>query len=93
MVEVEGRLGDEAAGRCHVGRVERGEAAVAAEDPEDPDALVRPERRALPVDGLLGAGDGGREADAVLGALDVVVHGLGDGDERHAVVVQRLRDS
>ena len=37
---------------------------------------------------LDGAGDAGGEADAVVGARDVVVHRLGDGDDRHPLVVQ-----
>ncbi len=90
-VEVVRHLGDDAARRRHVGRVQGGEAGVAPEDPEDADALVRAEGRALAVDGLLGPGDGRREADAVLGPLDVVVHRLGDGHQRHAGVGQDLR--
>ena len=90
-VEVVRRLGDDAARRGHVCRVQRREPGVPPEDPEDADPLVAAERRALPVDRLLGAGDRGREADAVLGPLDVVVHRLGDGHERHAGVHQHLR--
>ncbi len=84
-VEVERRLGDDAARARHVGRVPRRVAGVAAEDAEDADPLVAAERRALAVDELLGAGHRGREADAVLGAVHVVVHGLGDGDDREAL--------
>ena len=87
-LEVERELGDDAAGGRDVRGVERGEAGVAAEDPEHADPLVRAERRPLAVDDLLGARDRGREADAVLGPVDVVVHRLGDGDERHAALVQ-----
>ena len=72
--------------------VNRGrEAGVAAEDPEDADPLVAAERRPLPVDRLLRPGDRGREADAVLGPLDVVVHRLRDRDEGNALVHEDLR--
>jgi hypothetical protein len=90
-IEVVGHLGDDAAGGRDVRRVQRGEARVPAEDPEDPDPLVAAKRRPLAVDRLLGAGDGGREADAVLGALDVVIHGLRDRHQRDALIDQDLR--
>ena len=90
-VEVVGHLRDDAARRGHVCRVQRREPGVPPEDPEDADPLVAPERGALPVDRLLGARDRGREADAVLGPLHIVVHRLRDGDERHAGVHQHLR--
>ena len=90
-VEVVGHLRDDAARRGHVGRVQRREPGVPPEDPEDADPLVASERRPLPVDRFLGSGDRGREADAVLGPLHVVVHRLGDGHERHAGVHQHLR--
>ena len=38
------------------------------------------------------ARDGGRKAEAVVGAEDVVVHRLRDGDERHAFLVQAPRE-
>ena len=50
-----------------------------------------PERRPLAVDRLLRPGDRRREPDAVLRALDVVVHGLGDRHERDALVDEHLR--
>ena len=78
LLEVDRVLGDDAAVGGDVGGVEGGEAGVAPEDPEDADPLVRADGGALPVDGGGGPGDGGGEADAVLGALHVVVHGLGD---------------
>src|SRR5688500_11344967 len=65
-IQVERRFGYEAARRGHVGRVQCAEPGVASEDAEDADALVRAERRALPVDELLGARDRSGEADAVL---------------------------
>ena len=62
---------------------------MAAEDAEHPDALVGADGRALAVDGVLCPRDGGREADAVLRTLHVVVHRLGHGDDVHAGIVQR----
>ena len=90
-IEVVGRLGDDAARRGHIRGVQGREARVAPEDPEDADPLVAPKRRPLAVDGLLRARDRRREADAVLGPLDVVVHRLGDGHQWHAGADQDLR--
>ena len=73
------------------GGVERGVAGVASKHAEHADALVRADRGALPVDGVHGACDGGRKADAVLGIAHVVVHGLGHGDDLHALPVQLRR--
>ena len=84
-------LGDDAADRGDVRGVERGEAGVAPEDAEDADPLVRADRGALPLDRVDGAGDRGREADAVLGVADVVVHRLRDRDHLRAEVVQPRR--
>src|SRR6267378_2059570 len=83
-IDVKGILGDEAASGSDVGGVKGGEAGVTAENAENADAFVRAERGALAGDEFLRASDGGREADAVFGALDVVVHGFGDGDDGHA---------
>src|ERR1700716_2428436 len=84
VIEIKGIFGDQAASGGDVGGVEGGEACVAAKDAEDANAFVRAECRALAGDQFLCAGDGGGEADAVFGALDVVVHGFGDGDDGHA---------
>ncbi len=86
-------LGDDASPRGDVGREQRREAGVASEDPEDADPLVRAEGRPLPVDELLGPGDRGREADAVLGPLDVVVHRLGDRYQRDPVAREHLGEA
>jgi len=40
------------------------------------------------VDHLNGARDAGAEADAVVGAGDVVVHGLGNADDFEAFLVE-----
>ena len=91
-IDVVRRLGDHAPGRRHVRREQRREARVAPEDPEHADALMAAERRPLPIDELLRPGDRRREADAVLGARDVVVHRLRDRDEWDAVVDQHARE-
>src|SRR4029079_1731221 len=82
---------DHATRRSHVRGVEGGEAGIATEDPEYADPLVRAERCALAIDRLLRPGDGGREPDAVLGALDVVVHRLRDGHQRDSGIGEHLR--
>ena len=92
-VDVERHLGDDRpvdAGQ--VGRDERRLAAVAAEHLHDGEALVRAGARAQLVDEVHRAGDGGGEADAVVGAVDVVVHRLRDGDDRDALVGQAQRE-
>src|SRR5664279_1887032 len=93
MVQVELVFGDQAAPRRDVGRVKGREARVAAEDAEDADPLVRAQRGPLAVDRILGSRDRRREADAVLGSLDVVVHRLGHGDELDAVVGKDLTEA
>ena len=49
---------------------------------------MRADSGALPLDGVTGARDCGREADAVLGVADIVVHRLRDGDDLDAYVVE-----
>src|SRR3989304_5384266 len=83
-----GRGGEGRAGGGEGGR----KPGVPAEDPEAPDPLVAAEGRPLPVDELLGPGDRGREADAVLGAGGVVVHRLGNGHEGHALRREHPRE-
>ena len=92
-IQVEWCLGDEAPSGGDIGGEQRREAAIAPEDPEDADSLVRAKRRPLPVDHLLGPGHGRRKADAVLGSLDVVVHRLGDRDEGDPVGRQDLGEA
>ena len=90
QVEVKLVLRDAAADRGDVRRVKGGVAGVAAEDAEDPDPLVRADGRALAGDGGFRPGDRGREAEAVFGVADVVVHGLGHPDDGEAHVVEHL---
>ena len=88
LAEIDLVLGNAAAHGGDVGGIERGVAGIAAEDAENADALVRADGGALALDGVHGAGDGGGEADAVLGIPHVVVHRLGDGDDLHALAVE-----
>ena len=88
-VDVEFVFGDDAAvgGACHGGE-HGGETGVAAENLQDQEALVRAGGGAQAVRQLDGAGDAGAEADAVIRAGHVVIHGLGDGDHLETLVVQ-----
>ena len=91
LLHVEGVLRDDAAvGGTGHGRQDRGEAGVAAEHFEDQEAFVRSGAGAQPVGQLDRPGDAGREADTVVGAGDVVVHGLRDGDHLDPFFVQPL---
>jgi hypothetical protein len=75
--------------RIEVARgVERRKSGVAAKDAENADSLVEADSGALPLDGVAGAGGRDRDADAVLGVADVVVHRLRDGDDLDAEVVE-----
>src|SRR4029077_17680349 len=83
-IDIEGIFGNQTAGGSDVGGIKGGEAGIAAEDAENADAFVRAECGALAGDGFLGASDGGGEADAVFGALHIVVHGFRNSDDGHA---------
>ena len=52
---------------------------------------MRADSGALPLDGIAGAGDRGRETDAVLGVADVVIHRLEDGNDPDAESVELVR--
>src|SRR5499427_5245018 len=88
LVEVDLVFGDDAADRGGVRRVERRKAGIAAENAENADSLVRGDGGPLALDGVAGAGDRGREADAVLGVVNVVIHRLRDGNDLHAELVE-----
>src|SRR5690606_19001118 len=89
--DVEGVLGDHAAvGGAGHGGEEGGEAGVSPEDLDDEEALVGSGGGAQPVGQLDGAGHARAEPDAVVGAGDVVVHGLRDRDDADALGVQAL---
>src|SRR5882724_1745472 len=88
LVEIDLVLRYDAPYRRRVRGVERRKSGIAAKDAENANSLVRADSGALPLDGIAGAGDRGREADAVLGVADVVVHRLRDGDDLDAEVVE-----
>ena len=75
-----------------VRRDERRLPAVAAEHLDDREPLVGAGARPELVDEDHRPGDRGREPDAVVGAVDVVVHRLRDRDDRDALVVQPERE-
>src|SRR5207248_11613287 len=60
------------------GRKHGGESCVAAENFQNHEALVGAGGGPQAIDHLNGASDAGAEADAVVGARNVVVHGLGE---------------
>src|SRR5262249_16646859 len=74
--------------RGGVRRVERRKAGIAAENAENADLLMRGHRGPLALDGVAGAGDRGREADAVLRVVNVVIHRLRDGNDLDAEFVE-----
>src|SRR6266581_8042956 len=88
LVEIDLVLRYDAPYRGGVRGVERRKSGIAAKDTENADSLVRSDSGALPLDGVAGAGDRGREAYTVLGVADVVVHRLRDGDDLDAEVVE-----
>src|SRR5262249_57204049 len=88
LVELHLVLRYDAPYRGRVRSVERGKSGISAKDAENANSLVRADSGALPLDGVAGAGDRGREADAVLGVADVVVHRLLDGDDLDAEFVE-----
>ena len=49
---------------------------------------MRSHRGPLALDGIAGARDRGREADAVLGVVNVVIHRLRDGNDLHAELIE-----
>ena len=88
LVEIDLIFRDAAAHGAGIGGVERRISGIAAEDAEDADALVRGDRGALALDGVAGARDRGRKADAVFGVANVVVHRLRNGDDFDALPVE-----
>ncbi len=89
LLDVEFVFGDDAAvgGSGHGGQ-HGGESGIASEDFEDEEALVGTGGGAQAVGHLDGAGDARAEADAVIGARDIVVHRLGDGDDLDAFLIE-----
>ena len=85
-VEIGRHLGDH--GAVDLGEEAGEQGGLAAPPPEqfdDADPLVALDRGPQRVDRLDRAADRGREADAIIGAEDVIVHRLGHRDHRHAL--------
>src|SRR5579863_3462969 len=89
LLNVEPMLGDDTAVRCtsHGGQ-HRGEARIASEYFDHQKAFVRAGRGPQAVRHLDRAGDAGTEPDAIIGPRNIVVHGLGDGDDAHSLLDQ-----
>src|SRR5439155_10978249 len=79
---------DTAIGGASHGGKHGSETGVAAKDFENHEAFVRAGGSAQAVDHLNGAGDAGAEADAIVRARDVIVHGLGNADDLEALFVE-----
>ncbi len=73
--------------------MQRDPARLAPHDLDDHRAVMALGGGAQAVDGLGGDVDGGVEAEAVLGAVHVVVDGFWDAHQRRAHVVQLARDA
>ncbi len=87
-VDIEFVFGDHTAmgGACH-GREHGGKAGISSKDLQDHQALVRAGYGAQAVGQLDRAGHTGAETDAVIGARNVVIHRLRDGNDLHAFLV------
>src|SRR6266478_5913221 len=88
-LDIELVLGNDAAisGAGHGGK-HGGKAGVAAKDFKDHEAFVGTGGSAEAIGQVDGAGDAGAEADAVIGAGNVVVHRLGNPDDFDAFLKQ-----
>src|SRR5579864_6409749 len=73
---------------CDVGCVERGVAGIASEYAKDANALMRPYRGPLPVDGVHSPRNRRRKTDAVFGVANIVVHSLRDREHLHALAIK-----
>ena len=88
-LHIEGNLGDEGAIHTRqVGGDERGLAGVAAEEFDDADPFVGAGAGPEIVDEIDAPGHRRGEADAVVGAVDVVVHCLGNRHHRKPFAVE-----
>src|SRR6266849_8520666 len=89
MLDIEFVLRNDAAiGSAGHGRKHSGETRVTAENFDDHETLVGAGGGAQAVDHLNGARDAGAETDAVIGAGDIIVHGLGNTDDFEAFLVK-----
>ena len=88
-LDIEFVFGDDTTvGGAGHGREHCGVTSVATKDFDDHEALMRASRGAEAVNKLQSARDAGTEADAVVRAGDVVVHGLGNGDDLETFFVK-----
>ena len=93
FVEVERDLRDQDdVGAAGDARVERDPAGVAAHHLDDHDPVVRFGGGVQAIDRVGGEAHRGVEAERVRRLDDVVVDGLGHADERHAALVELVRD-
>ena len=84
-------FGNDTADRGDVRAIERSKPRIAAEDAKNADPLVRGDCGPLTLDGIGSAGDRRREADAVLGVANVVIHGLWDSNDLDAKLIELSR--
>src|SRR5437879_8042765 len=89
MLDIEFEFRDNAAIGCtgH-GRKHGGEPSITTENLEDHEAFVGASGSTEAVDHLNGTGNAGAEADAVVGAGDVIVHSLRNRSEEHTSELQ-----
>src|SRR3984957_19239720 len=81
-----------ASGR-YIGGVQSGKTGIAPKDAENPDALMRTQSRSLPGDRFLGARDRSGESNAILGAVNVVIHRLGNANHRKSGARKHRREA
>src|SRR5277367_3379808 len=84
---------NQASGRRYIGRVQSGKTGVASKDAENPNALVRTQGRSLPGDRFLRARDSSRESYAICGAVNVVIHRLGNADHWKSGAREHCREA
>src|SRR5215468_10798090 len=88
LVEIHFVLRYDASDRGGICCVERRKSGIAPEDTENADPLMRSDGGALALNGVAGPRNRCREADAVLGIADVIVHRLRDCDDLYAERVE-----
>src|SRR5690349_12742110 len=89
MLDIEFEFRDNAAiGGTGHGRKHGGEPSITTENLEDHEAFVGASGSTEAVDHLNGTGNAGAEADAVVGAGDVIVHSLRNADDLEALFVE-----